>query len=42
MTVDNGGEPAEIGAGGDAIEVVGDHDGMMNLMKNIQALPNLR
>ena len=38
MTVDNGGEPAEIGAGGDAIEVVGDHDGMMNLMKKLSGI----
>jgi len=38
MTVDNNGEPAEIGAGGDAIEVVGDHDGMMNLMKKLSGI----
>lgn len=38
MTVDNGGEPAEIGAGGDAIEVVGDHDGMMSLMKKLSGI----
>ena len=38
MTVDNGGKPAEIGAGGDAIEVVGDHDGMMNLMKKLSGI----
>ena len=38
MTVDNGGEPAEIGAGGNAIEVVGDHDGMMNLMKKLSGI----
>jgi len=38
MTVDTGGEPAEIGAGGDAIEVVGDHDGMMSLMKKLSGI----
>ena len=38
MTLDNGGEPAEIGAGGDAIEVVGDHDGMMSLMKKLSGI----
>jgi len=38
MTVDNGGEPSEVGAGGDAIEVVGDHDGMMNLMKKLSGI----
>jgi len=38
MTVDNGGEPAEIGAGGAAIEVVDDHDGMMNLMKKLSGI----
>jgi hypothetical protein len=39
MTVDNGGEPSEIGAaGGDAIEVVGDHDGMMSLMKKLSGI----
>jgi hypothetical protein len=38
MTVDHGGEPAEIGAGGDAIEVVGDHDGMMSLMKKLSGI----
>jgi len=34
MTVDVG-EPAEIGAGGDDIDVVGDHDGMMALIKKV-------
>jgi hypothetical protein len=38
MTVDNNGEPSEVGAGGDAIEVVGDHDGMMNLMKKLSGI----
>ena len=38
MTVDNGGEPAEVGAGGAAIEVVDDHDGMMNLMKKLSGI----
>jgi hypothetical protein len=38
MTVDNGGEPAEVGAGGTAIEVVDDHDGMMNLMKKLSGI----
>jgi len=38
MTVDNGGEPSEVGAGGDAIEVVGDHDGMMSLMKKLSGI----
>ena len=38
MTVDNGGDPAEVGAGGDAIEVVGDHDGMMSLMKKLSGI----
>ena len=38
MTVDHGDEPAEIGAGGDAIEVVGDHDGMMSLMKKLSGI----
>jgi hypothetical protein len=37
MTVDNS-EPSEIGAGGDAIEVVGDHDGMMSLMKKLSGI----
>ena len=39
MTVDNGGEPSEVGASGsDAIEVVGDHDGMMSLMKKLSGI----
>jgi len=38
MTVDNGGEPSEVGAGGAAIEVVDDHDGMMNLMKKLSGI----
>ena len=38
MTVASDDEPAEIGAGGDAIEVVGDHDGMMNLMKKLSGI----
>jgi len=38
MTVDNNGEPSEVGAGGDAIEVVGDHDGMMSLMKKLSGI----
>jgi hypothetical protein len=38
MTVDNNGEPEEVGAGGAAIEVVDDHDGMMNLMKKLSGI----
>ena len=38
MTVDNDGEPSEVGAGGNAIEVVGDHDGMMSLMKKLSGI----
>jgi hypothetical protein len=38
MTVDNGGEPEEVGAGGAEIEVVDDHDGMMNLMKKLSGI----
>jgi len=38
MTVDNGGEPEEIGAGGAEIKVVDDHDGMMNLMKKLSGI----
>ena len=38
MTVDTDGEPAEVGTGGDAIEVVGDHDGMMSLMKKLSGI----
>jgi len=34
MTVDKG-EPAEIGTGGAEIDVVDDHDGMMNLIKKV-------
>jgi hypothetical protein len=38
MTVDNGGEPEEVGAGGAEIKVVDDHDGMMNLMKKLSGI----
>jgi hypothetical protein len=38
MTVDNDGEPSEVGAGGQGIEVVGDHDGMMSLMKKLSGI----
>jgi hypothetical protein len=34
MTVDSG-EPAEVGTGGDDIDVVDDHDGMMALIKKV-------